>query len=181
MAKNSTNNVMTGLALVVGITSLIFSIVAASGLLRGLKEVSDASTAVKNGMADVVDRLALLDADQVTDCLMGGGGVAHIARWCQFAHTKGLVTTVASSPRQYEPTQKGKDLVQALNPDLVTNLLTRVDGRPDDSIPQYLAALNLRVLNSALLDYKTEHDECTANLQDVLAVLAAYLAFPAPA
>ena len=187
MANGKLNTIATIIALAIGITSLIFAIVLGINHLsrleavsEGLRQVSDINITVGAGLAGVIDHLVLLDADQATDCLMGEGGVAYITRWCKFAHAKGLVTTVASSPRRYEPTQKGKDLIQGLDPNLVTELLTRANDRPDDPTPQHLASLNLGVLNRTLLEYKTEHADCMATLKDVLAVLAAYLSFPAP-
>jgi len=166
------NDVFTAVALGIGIISLIFSIVAGVHLLAGLRQVSE----INEG---VVDHLALLDADQVANCLIGEGGVAHVARWCLFAHGKGFITTVSASTRKYEPTADGKELIQEVDPTIVPTLLARAEGRPDDSVPQHLAALDLGSLNRALLAYKAANGTA-ASLKDVVAILAAYLGFPAP-
>ena len=168
MSLRIRERIFVSCAIVVAGASLVFSTWQGWQLTQKMLQTSQV-------IQQISERLDYFEVSQIREKLASQKVDIFLCKWRDCAMRRGLANIRSASPRIYEVSESGRDLVNTLEPGLFQWLADRKENHPYAKVPDILSGVNLMDLYTRLYEHNKEHGT-SIPLETLVGVLVTYLA-----
>jgi hypothetical protein len=172
MKKSFDERISVWCAIFIAIISLVFTLLIGNRQLqqgRQLNEKMVQTTEVNEG---VLRRLDYFEVWKIRDKLGSQQAKIYMSKWRACAESRNFI--YSSLEQNYEISQSGRDLVNALENGIFPWLRTRRNMHPEEEISDVLIAINMSEWYEKLREYNIANGTSFA-LETVFGILVAYV------